>query len=1339
MKAWCLGLLLLLLLLLYLPGYGQQEEKHFRAVSVDKGLSQSTVFTMQQDTLGFLWMGTQDGLNRYDGKRFTVYRPEKGNERSVRSYYIKTIFKDAAGQLWVGGNRGISRYHYDTDDFTNYTVPRASGEWYISAIAQDTRKRLWAASSTGNLFRLNASRTVFKPVPFDARRYGIHKVSYLGFWHGKLLLGTDAGIFQMKPGQAGLTRLGPAADVNDVLPDGEQLWLATEGNGLVKYEERTGQATYYRHIAGKNSLADNNVRGMAKDADGTIWLGTFRGLSILNPAQQKFENYAHQPSQPYTISQNSVRSVYRDRQNGMWLGTFYGGANYYHKRDIKFNLLSQTTGGESLNDQVVSAILEDGRGNFWIGTNDKGLNYWNKKQHQIRYYTASENNPDGLNANNIKALALDGKGRLLVGTHNGGLNLLDPATGKAQHFLHDEHNPQSIAGNLVYALLRDSKNRIWVGTRSGLDRFDPTSQAFTHIRQDSAGKGLPSNEITFLYEDSQHTVWIGTTNGVARLDPNKLLFDTAAGTQLADDVVNCIIEDARHRIWVGTRDGIRLYNPNSQQFTTYQNQRAPLRGTIYGIEPDEESNLWISTSSGLVKLNPDTRQLQVFGQQDGLQNNQFNEYAFGKATDGMLLFGGIGGLSYFYPAAIEQQRLPLSVRFTGLEVFNKKVVVGDGTAILPRTLNELSAIVMPSDYRQFSFVFNSFNYISANRTYYLYRLDGFDADWQKTDLFKASYTNVPPGDYTFSVKAIGPNGEASPTRSLNVRLLPPWYRATWFYLLLLLLSGISLYVAYRVLAERLRARQQLQHARLEKEKLNYINQVKMDFFTNVSHELRTPLTLILGPLEDILKKPSADKWLTKQHELMRQNAQRLYNLVDQLFEFRKTEAGTRKLQVAQGNLVGFVQEVYESFLALSERNSIQYTYHASPAQLSFLFDKNALERILFNLLSNAFKYTKPGGQIHVELTGKDQFAVVQVSDTGTGIASDALNQIFDRFYQVEGQEMNLGSGVGLAFTKQLVELHHGTISVSSVLGEGSTFTVALPTQPEYYQGDIQAEAVINDLPARPEQPALQLENDEAADQAQPLGLMTAKVLIVDDNEEIVSYLSGHFAAEYDVYTAANGKLAWELLQESPVDLVLSDIMMPEEDGLHFCKRLKQNINTSHIPVILLTAKAETQQQIKGYETGADDYVTKPFSISLLDIKVKNLLRSRRRLKEYYSANTEVVPENIAFNALDTDFLRRALQIVEEHLIDTDFSIDKLAQGIGMSRTNLYLKFKALTGASATDFIKKIRFNKAIELMQTREYTIAQITYMCGFNSPSYFSTAFKQHFGCVPSEYMKTA
>jgi len=1320
----------------------QPLKRYFRGISVDNGLSQSTVYNIVQDTLGFMWMATQDGLNRYDGENFTIYRPSKIDKNSLQSNYIRSTYLDHKGLLWVGGNQGVSRYDYGSNSFHNYKFPRKSGEWYISSIIQDAGKLIWASSSVGEIFYLDQSSGQFKPVNFEASVFDIKSITRLERLENILLVGTDVGLFKLNTTTKKLTAVNLGVSrprINEVFIDGEWLWVGTEGNGLIKYNLDGTALSNYRHISGnEGSLPDNDVRGICKDQQGNLWLGTFKGLSILDLKDNTFQNYYHHASIPYTISQNSVRCVYRDKQNGMWMGTFYGGINYYHHNDIKFNLLNQNTGNLSLNDQVINIIKQDHKGDFWIGTNDKGLNYWNRQAGTIKYYTYKESGQGALSSNNIKSIAFDQSGKILVGTHNMGLNHFDPATGTSKIYRHNITNPKSIAGDMVYALLKDHKNRIWVGTRTGFDEFNVADQSFSHIYMDKAGKRLTSDEVTYLMEDSKKRIWIGTTNGLNLFYPDNMLFDNFPGTLLSNDVVNCIAEDHKKRIWIGTRDGLNLFDENTRSFITFNTRKDFIRGTIYGILVDDEGYLWISTNKGLIKYHPDTRKLQVFDNKDGLQNNQFNLYAFCRASDGMMLFGGINGISYFYPNALKQDPLKLKVTFTGLEVFNKTVVPDDGNDILDQHIDQAKKLTFEHEFKQFTIFFNAFNYISPNKTKYRYKLDGFDNEWQITDnMSKASYTNLQPGKYVFHVKAVGPQGENSEVKSLDIVIMPPWWNSNWFYLLMTLLAAAAGYFVYRVVSERIRTLHQLKMERMEREKVNYINQMKMDFFTNVSHEFRTPLTLILAPLEEIMSKPVADKALRKHHELMLLNAKRLYHLVDQLFEFKKTELGTKKLVVGKADMVSFIHEAYNSFIALSEKNNIKYTFSSTEARLPFYFDKDAVEKILLNLLSNAFKYTANGGIITVELARKNNDAVIKVSDTGIGIDVQHQERIFDRFYQVNGQEMNLGSGVGLAFTKRLIELHHGTITVESTPGKGSIFTVVIPLSDERYDSDEHTESpryqlsIENDL----EQSAVEKEEDTGME-ATTEGQEKEKLLVVDDNPEIVGYLKNYFSNIYQVSIAYDGKEALTLLEEEQVDLIICDVMMPEMDGIHFCKKIKQNIQTCHIPVILLTAKNETDHQIKGLEVGADDYVTKPFSITLLEAKLQNISRSRKRLKEYYSSSKEIIPENIAFNTLDEDFLRKAIAIIELHIPETDFSVDKFSREIGMSRSNLYLKLKAITGESATDFIKRIRFKKAVEFMESRQYTIAQVAYMSGFNSPSYFSTAFKQYYDCMPTEYL---
>lgn len=1315
------------------------QDKKFRNISVDKGLSQSTGFTIAQDTLGFIWVGTQDGLNRYNGNDFKVYRPIKGQPRSLQSYYIRSLHVDQHGSLWIGGNQGISKYDYKSDNFVNYKLPKSVGEWYISSIAEDKNGVIWAVSISGDIFKLNINEQQFARINVNTLDQGIKKIAYVGVWKSQILLGTDVGLFSLSH-QKNLKKLDIGKSrpfISDVFVNHQYLWIATEGDGLIRYEQKSGKLDFFENNPLKNSVADNNIRCISNDRDGNIWLGTFKGLSILNVKTLSFDNYQHQSSQPFSIGQNSVRSIFKDKQHGMWLGTYYGGISYYHKDDIKFNLLSQNTGKLALNDEVVSVIKQDKAGNFWIGTNDKGLNYWNRSKETISYFTYKASNANSLASNNIKAIAFDNSGNVLVGTHNGGLNLLNPQTGNIKRFLHNASNPNSIAGDLVYSLLKDAKGRIWVGTRSGLDEFMPKEQNFKHITIDRAGKRLVSDDITYLYEDSRHRIWIGTTNGVSQFYPDNLLFGNIEESALKEEVVNCIVEDARKRIWIGTRGGLWLYEEKRNAFVPFKSRNDFVKGTIYGILPDEMGNLWISTNSGLVKFNPDTKYSQTFYDSDGLQNNQFNEYAFCKANDGMMLFGGIKGLSYFYPNSLRQAEIPIKLYFTGVEVFNKQVAADDGTDVLANHVDQVNELRFAADQKQFSIAVNSFNYISPNRTLYYYKLLGIDKDWQRAVGQKISYSNLPAGHYELEVRAEGPNGERSKIRKIAIVISPPWYKTVWFYLFMVMLLGCAGYFAYKILRERIRAINQLKLERLDKERAKEINQIKTDFFTNVSHELRTPLTLILAPLEELMNTPKVDRPIKQKYELMFANAKRLYQLVDQLFEFRKTEMGTRKLRVSKTDLVSFLAQIYESFKPLANRKNIGFSYRFDVAQLSFFFDDDALERVLFNLLSNAFKYTKDGGNIVIQVSAEQGNAVIEVVDNGLGIKAEDLEKLFERFYQVNGTETNLGSGVGLAFTKSLVELHHGTISASSDGKKGSVFTVKLPLADVHYSDDLKLDSeVAQTVDADQQQIEANVLDEGNVDAAESVA-QKLKLLIVDDNVDIVGYLRDFFELQYDVVTAYNGKMGIKAVEAESFDLIISDVMMPEMDGLNFCKRVKQNINTSHIPLILLTAKADTSHHIKGLEMGADDYLTKPFSAELLAAKVENLLRSRKRLKDYYLSNKALVPENIAFNTLDEEFLKEAIEIIEKHLSDSDFSVDKFSREIGMSRSNLYLKLKAITGESATDFVKRIKFSKAVEFMKSNRYTMAQIAYMCGFNSPSYFSTAFKQYFDCMPTEYLE--
>jgi len=1332
------------------------ELKHqFRTISIEQGLSQSTVYTIIQDSLGFIWMGTQDGLNRYDGRTFQVYRPMKKNPSSLASSYIRSLYVDRKGVLWVGGNQGISAFDHVKETFHNYTLKVKPGEWFVSAIQEDDASTVWLATSGGELYTFDNKQGQFRQVDIHTTQPDIGSIWHIAKIGKQFLLGTDIGVFQFDPSTGKINRhaLNKRIKVNYIFVDKDYIWAGTEGEGLLEYNQVTHATRSYRHVVGLalTSLADNDVRSLCKDKDGSLWIGTFKGLSILNIDKTTIHNYFQQHSVPHTLSQNSVRYIFRDKQNGMWMGTYYGGVSYHHSDDVRFNFLNRNTGNLSLNDNVVNIIKEDADKNIWIGTNDKGLNFWDREKGLVRHFSHNEGDASSLGSNNIKAIAFDNAGNVLIGTHNAGLSLFNPKTGKTIIFKHDPEDGASIAGDMVYALLKDKAGRIWVGTRSGLDRFNETARKFTHLYLDKNGGRLSSDEITALMEDSKGRIWIGTTNGVNILDPDQLTFDVFTGANLSNDVVTSITEDKKGRIWIATRDGLNQYDEKNKTFTVLNGDNNTIQGIIYGIISDKDGYLWLSTSKNLLRYDPDNRSYQQFDMKDGLQISQFNLSAVERTTDGMLLFGGINGLTFFYPHEVMPQKLNLQLTFTRLEVLNNPVFAGDIHEILDQHIDKQKQLRLDHDHRQFKIYFNTFDYISPTKIKYRYKLEGFDNEWLETaEVPSATYTNLKAGSYTFRVQAVGPLGESSPERMIAIKVSPPWWKSDWFFLIIGVCCIAGIYMAYLVITERLRTLHQLKMERLqrefttnklnlervEREKIDSINQMKTDFFTNISHEFRTPLTLIISPLEELIGQDIPDKTTKKYHELMLQNAKRLYHLVDQILEFRKTEAGTKKLKISQGDVIAFVRGIYDSFMALAQKNTINYVFQSKENELQGFFDRDAIERICFNLLSNAFKYTAPGGSISIRVEKDDEDVLIQVEDSGVGIAKEEQEHIFERFYQVDSKEMNLGSGIGLAFTKKLVELHRGSIYLESEEGKGTLFTVRIPISDQSYQLEelLENQLVIERTPES--EPDSDKPEDSTTEKLTDVPNKES-LLIVDDNQEIVDYLHHYFGKQYDIKIAYNGKQALELLETETVDLIISDVMMPEIDGIQLSKKIKQNITTCHIPIILLTAKSETTHQIKGLEAGADDYVAKPFSIALLDAKVQNILKSRKRLKEYFSSSREIVPENIAFNALDEEFLRQAIHIIETHIGDSDFSVDKFSREIGMSRSNLYLKLKAITGESATDFVKRIRFNKATELLGTRQYTVAQVAYMCGFNSPSYFSTAFKQYYGCMPTEYLE--
>ena len=1056
-----------------------------------------------------------------------------------------------------------------------------------------------------------------------------------------------------------------------------------------------------------------------------------------------FASYSSNPVENGSLSQRSVRSIFMDSQGGMWLGTYFGGLNYYHPIRNRFKNIRNIPYKNSLSDNVVSCIVEDKDKNLWIGTNDGGLNLYNPITQRFTSYTLQEDeSARGIGSNNIKAVYVDEKKSLVyIGTHAGGLSILHRNSGQVENF--NQRNSQLVNEN-VYAILPDGEGNLWLGTLSALVRFNPEQRSFTTIEKEKDGTPVVSKQITTLFRDSHKRLWIGGEEGLSVFKQEGLDIQKASILPVSNVTklfTNCIYEASNGIIWVGTREGFYCFNEKDKQIKRYNTTNGLPNNVVYGILEDSFGRLWLSTNRGISCFNPETEKFRNFTESDGLQSNQFNTTSYCRTSVGQMYFGGINGITTFRPELLLDNPYTPPVVITKLQLFNKVVRPDDETGILTKNISETKSITLKSWQTAFSIEFVVSNYISGQHNTFAYKLEGYDKEWYYlTDSRTVSYSNLPQGTYQFLVKAANSDGKWNPIpTALEIIVLPIWYKTWWALLIFFATFAGFITFVFRFFWMRKSMEAQLEIERRDKEHQEEINQMKMRFFINISHELRTPLTLILTPLQEIINKIS-DRWTRNQLEYIQRNANRLLHLVNQLMDYRRAELGVFELKAKKGNAHQLIQDNFLFYDKLARHKKITYTLHSELEDKEVLFDANYLELIVNNLLSNAFKYTESGQSITVTLKEENGWLLLQVSDTGIGIPINKQGKIFERFYQIESE--HVGSGIGLSLVQRLIELHHGRIELDSEENKGSTFSVYLPQDLSVYKP---SELASNNEQNEEEQvystnskamyfiDTEKVENESVESGDKKRGT----ILIVEDNNEIRRYLNNGLADLFNTLEAGNGEEALEKLKDNEVDVIVTDVMMPVMDGIKLCKNVKQNIRTCHIPVIILSAKTDIKDQMEGLQMGADDYIPKPFSLAILTTKIQNMMRTRRRMLDKYAKSLEVEPEKITVNAMDEALLKRAMAIVEKNMDNIEFSTDEFAREMNMSRSNLHLKLKAITGESTIDFIRKIRFNEAAKLLKDGRYTVAEVSTMVGFNTPSYFATSFKKYFGCLPTEYIK--
>lgn len=1273
----------------------------FSHIGMRDGLSHSTVNGITQDGLGYMWVATPDGLNRYDGYKFTTYYPDSVDRN------IKDVAAGADGSLWALTAHNLIRYSTADETFTCYPL----GDDAVLTVLQPVDGSDIAVGTTAGLYMYNGAESKFSLQNGTSGRH----ITALAMAGADLVAGTIDGtvLYPAKDGATAVAIPG-GGEINTIKADRGVLMIGTEGRGLYACNPSDGRAV---RVAGDKSV--DYVRSLLTDRQGRLWVGTFTGLYVLDPDRRKVVFHEDATAADGALSHSSVRRMVADSQGGIWLGTYFGGLNYYHPQANRFTTLRKhNPDGSSISGNVAGPMAEDKWGYIWIGTNNGGLNFYNPATGTFRKLDRS----GGLGSDDVKAIYIDHDARrAYIGTHTGGLSLINMDKRSVT-------TDRSIAQSVYDILPAKRPGCLWLATLDeGISLYDTATGVARMVRPE----GMPSHT-TNLMRDSRGRLWVSGEEGLAVYDENDGVLTPVPDMPAISFHIDDIHQSRTTGIfWIATRRGLYSYDSATGATRRYDSASGFPGDIIYAVLEDPNGQIWATTNRGLVCLNPETGSVMTYSSRDGLDNSQFTDRSALSAANGLMYFGGIDGVTYFNPSVLEKNTYAPAPVIEGVRLFNEPVTPGDRTGILSGGIHEADELRFDADQTNFTIDFTVCDYISKGGSTFRYMLEGIDKQWitPPPGVRSVSYSKLPSGSYTFRLRAANNDGVWSADEaSLGIVIRPPWYRTWWAILAMILLAVAAAYFAIRYVWKR-KSREKQRKAQEE------VNEMKVRFFVNMSHELRTPLTLMLLPVNELIAS-HPDPATMQKLTTVRNNTLRIRHIVDQLLDYRRAELGMFRLGVAPLDLGSHLSGILEPYRSLAQSKHIKFRFDTTAGDVPVYADANYLELIVNNLVTNAFKYTPDGGEVAVDAAVEQGSLRITVADSGCGIPADKLDTIFTRFYQLNDSVG--GYGIGLSLVKRLVELHHGTISVKSEVGHGSVFTVVLPAEASAYAATEIVAARAASSAGREDVTAL-LPVDGDSESAAPADADGRKtVMVVDDNAEILKYLAGALSGEFRVLTAANGTKAIELLGADTIDLVISDVMMPDMDGVQLCRAIKRNLRTSHIPVILLSAKADVADRLDGLKVGADDYIAKPFSMEELIAKVRNQIRTRESIIRHYSQSpgAPIEPAKVAQNPLDEEFLSKAVKVMAEHLDDCQFSTDEFARQMCMSRSNLHLKMKALTGESTNDFIRRTRLRKAAELLQTRRYTVAEVSAMVGYSTPSYFATAFKSFFGHSPSSLL---
>lgn len=1359
-----------------MAGSGQFRFTHY---TTDDGLSQSNVTTIIQDQLGFMWFGTFNGLNKFDGYNFEVFTYDPENPGSLSDNFISVLFEDSKGRLWVGTSDGLNRFNRSFNSFVSYKhlpdQPGSLSDNQIETICEDHLGRIWIGTRNGGINVFDSTTESFKQ-PFETEG-GNQVISSSSirtlFWDSRNNLwiahwdGTIDVVSGMDSIQENITVSTfhiTSTPVTDMLetPDGA-VWIATQGDGIYKTGFSNGRLTELIHYTESDDtyfISSDIILTMMLDSESNLWIGTEdKGIDIIQTESGVRSHIQYDPYNAAGLNHDSVWKIFEDRDGNIWIGTYAHGINFLPAHQMQIEHISFRPGKKHwLNHSMINVFVEDGDGNIWIGTDGGGLNRFNRQNNIFQHFTSANSK---LTTDIIVSLAVDNQKRIWIGTWSDGLFQFAPSTGTWKHF---NRKNAGLGSNRILHILPDGNGGLWLSTYwGGLTYFQPDNKTVKIYNKHNSR--LSDDNVRVTCFDDTGNLWIGTDIGVDVLDISgghirNYVHRSPDSASITKGFVNDIICDKRGTIWIGTTGGLNKFESETGRFIHFTTANGLPDNDIKCIVEDDSGNIWLSTNHGISTFDLNVQMFKNYDISDGLQGNEFNRKSGLKTSADEILFGGNNGFNIFHGIQEETNRIIPPVYITSLKILNKPVQIGGKNSPLQSHISISKEVRLSYRENVITFEFAALNYINPGKNQYAYMMEGFDTDWSYVGNKRtATYTNLDPGRYVFKVKAANNDGLWNEQgTSVAIIIAPPFWKTWWAYLveILLGLAFLAFVANYFISRQKLKNALKMEH--LELEKMFEMDQMKTKLFTNISHELYSPLSLILSPVEKLLASGELKTDVKEMLQLVYRNAIRLQRITNQLKDFQKMEGGDFALHLYQGDIFKFIKEIYHSFTGYAVDHGIHYRYLPDREKHIAWFDPDKLDKIIYNLLSNAFKYTPDNGEIALSVAVKSRAEVprsehgnmqaetyleIGVRDSGKGIPEDKVDKIFHRYFRINDSENNRieGIGVGLAFVTELVKLYHGEIMVNSEVGRGTLFTIYLPLDAKYLEEQLLVEDFRTTLPESQEfarfEDSFPSESDVSGNIREKAAGDLPIVLVVEDDQEVREYIRHEFSTYYRVETAENGQLGLEKAFELIPDVIISDIKMPEMTGIQLCNTLKADERTSHIPLILLTASVSVENRIEGLQKGADAYIAKPFNIDVLRAQVVNLLLTRKKLRERYTE--EIIHGRIQKGVEDPDekFLKKVAELVEEHLSDSGFNAEKLGKLVGMSRMQLYRKIRSITDQTVHEFIRSIRLKKAAEMLTEKRMTITEVAYAVGFNDLTYFARCFRKQYHQSPSEYAK--